>query len=371
MSVSNQSRAPSTFGSTANRLTAMSNRLTIIEIAQHAGVSRSTVSRVINDDPNVNSITRERVRTVMQKLNYQPNAAARGLAAGRTRILGLVIPMGVGTLFTDPYFPLLIQGIYAACSECEYSTMLWLAEPEYERRTIRQILQSGVIDGVIVASAMVQDPLIEALIKSDLPFVLVGRYPNSSRVNYVDVDNRPSARDAVLYLSQLGYKRIATIAGLQNHVAGVDRLNGYKDALRARGVPLDPHLIVHADFTEGGGYSATLQLLPHSPRAAFCASDAMALGALRALREVGKRVPKDIAVVGFDDLPVAARTEPPLTTVRQPIDRAGSVAAEMLIDLIHKPAAAPRRVILPTELAIRKSCGAELPAKIRISNRAG
>ncbi|HZQ06522.1 MAG TPA: substrate-binding domain-containing protein, partial [Anaerolineae bacterium] len=116
---------------------------------------------------------------------------------------------------------------------------------------------------------------------------------------------------------------------------------------------------------------AMLQLLPHSPRAVFCASDAMALGALRALREVGKRVPKDIAVVGFDDLPFAARTEPPLTTVRQPIDRAGSVAAEMLIDLIHKPAAAPRRVILPTELAIRKSCGAELPAKIRISNRAG
>src|SRR5262249_19696319 len=127
----------------------MSSRLTIMEIAKQAGVSRSTVSRVINDDPKVNSDTRARVRSVMQTLNYHPSIAARGLAAGHTRIIGLVIPTGVGALFTDPYFPLLIQGICAACSQHDYTTMLWLAEPEYERRIIRQILQSSMIDGVI------------------------------------------------------------------------------------------------------------------------------------------------------------------------------------------------------------------------------
>lgn len=340
----------------------MPNRITIFEIAKRAGVSRSTVSRVINNDANVNSNTRERVQTVMQKFNYQPNAAARSLAAGRTRILGLVIPMGVGALFSDSYFPLLIQGIYAACNQHDYSTMLWLTEPEHEQRTIRQILHSGLIDGVIVASATIKDPLIEALASSDIPFVLVGRYPGKGQLSYVDVDNRKSARDAVLYLIHLGYTKIATIAGPQNHFAGVDRLDGYKDALRSRGIVIDPKLIVEADFGEDGGYEAMQKLLPRTPQAIFCASDAIALGALRALREAGKRVPEDIALVGYDDLPLAARTEPALTTVSQPIGRAGVIAAEMLMNLVRHPDSPPRHVILPTELAIRKSSGEGLKA---------
>src|SRR5215203_2746248 len=127
---------------------------TLEEIARHAGVSRSTVSRVMNDHPNVNQETRARVLSVVERLNYQPNMAARSLAAGRTQILGLAIPTGVSTLFTDPYFPLLIQGISSACNANNHSVMLWLAEPEHERRTIRQILQGGLIDGVVLASAL-------------------------------------------------------------------------------------------------------------------------------------------------------------------------------------------------------------------------
>src|SRR5215467_3902834 len=147
-----------------------SSPLTLEEIAKQAGVSRSTVSRVINNQPHVDPDTRARVLAIAQNLNYQPNIAARGLAAGRTRILGLVIPMGVSTLFTDPYFPQLIQGISSACNANDYSVMLWVAEPEYERRTIRQILQGGLIDGVIVASNLMKDPVVEALLKRDLPF---------------------------------------------------------------------------------------------------------------------------------------------------------------------------------------------------------
>ena len=344
----------------------MSDRLTIIEIAKDAGVSRSTVSRVINDDPNVRAETRKHVRAVMQKRNYLPNAAARGLAAGKTRILGLVIPMRVSALFVDPYFPQLIQGISNACNQNDYSTMLWLAEPEYERRMLRQIVSSGLIDGVVIASALNDDPLIEALRQNAVPFVLIGRHTTYSDINYVDVDNRVAARDAVMYLLRLGYKRVATIAGSLKMIAGADRLSGYKDALKARGISPDPALIVESDFTEAGGYEAMLRLLRQNPDAVFVANDVMALGAMRALREAGKRVPQDVALIGFDDMPFAERTEPPLTTVRQPIQRTGYVATELLIEVLNARDSAPRRIVLPTELVIRESCGTHLVDEKRV-----
>src|SRR3990172_4035680 len=143
------------------------------EIARLSGVSRSTVSRVINDDPNVSDITRERVQKIVRQMNYRPNVAARGLAAGRTRVLGLVIPMGVAAVFTDPYFPTLIQGVASACNAHDHSVMLWLAEPEYERRTVRQIMHSALIDGVILASQLNNDPVGQALIEGDIPFIMV------------------------------------------------------------------------------------------------------------------------------------------------------------------------------------------------------
>lgn len=333
---------------------------TLEEIARLANVSRSTVSRVINEDPNVSTETRERVLSVVRRLNYHPNAAARGLAAGRTRVLGLVIPMGVSALFSDPYFPLLIQGVSSACNEHDHSVMLWIAEPEYERRTIRQVLHNGLIDGVIVASQVMNDPVVDALLKSELPFVLIGRHPSDSSVAYIDVDNQNSAREAVAHLLRLGRRRVATITGPKNMIAGADRLEGYLAALRAKGIMPDPDLMVEGDFTEEGGHTGMQRLLSRDLDAVFVASDAMAAGALRALREAGRHVPQEIAVVGYDDVPFAARTDPPLTTVRQPIHRSGVVAAQTLMDLITNPDSPPRRIVLPTELIIRESCGAEL-----------
>jgi LacI family transcriptional regulator len=331
--------------------------ITLEQIAKQAGVSRSTVSRVMNNHPNVDSETREHVLSVAETLNYQPNIAARGLAAGRTHIIGLVIPTGVSALFTDPYFPRLIQGIAAACNTHSHSMMLWIAEPEFDRQTVRKIVQGGLIEGVILASALLDDPIMTALLAHGLPFVLVGRHPTESNVSYVDVDNLNSAREMVAYLLRLGYERVATITGPQNMIAGLDRLQGYLTALRDRRVPPDPQLIVESDFTEEGGHTAMQRLLPYAPDAVFVASDAMAVGALRALREAGKRVPEDVAVAGFDDMPFAARAEPPLTTVRQPIQRLGALAAETLIDMISYPNDQPRRIVLPTELVIRASCG--------------
>ncbi len=333
-------------------------KLNLEEIARRSGVSRSTVSRVINNDPNVKTETRERVQDIIHQLNFQPNVAARSLASGRTRVLGLVIPRGVTALFTDPYFPILIQGIASACNVHDHSVMLWLAEPEYERRTIHQVMHGGLIDGVIVSSMLMDDPLVQALADNQKPFVLVGRHPTNASLSYVDVDNIKGAHSAVAHLLRLGRRRIAAITGPQNAIVGADRRTGYLDALRERGLAPDPRLTVEGDFTETSGYLGMQRLLAHDPDAVFAASDMMAQGALRALREAGRRVPEDVAVVGFDDMPFAATTEPPLTTVRQPIGRLGATAVEILIDLITQPAAGPRRVLLSTELVIRKSCGA-------------
>ncbi len=334
--------------------------VTLEEIARLSGTSRSTVSRVINQDPHVSPDTYAKVMEVVRRMNYQPNAAARSLAAGHSRILGLVIPTTVSSLFTDPYFPILIQGVSSACLAQDYSVMLWLADAEYERRTIRQVLYNGFIDGVVVSSMAVDDPVVEALVESSIPFVLVGRHPTNSRVNYVDVDNCRGAEEMVGHLFRAGYRRIATITGPYNAVSGLDRLEGYRAALRSRNLAIDEDLIVESDFSEMGGYRAMQRLLEVHPQAVFVASDSMAVGALRAVQDAGLRVPEDIAVVGFDDMPFAARTTPALTTIRQPIQKMGAMAAEMLIDLIMHPSEGGRRVILPTELVIRASCGSDL-----------
>ncbi len=330
---------------------------TLEEIAKLAQVSRSTVSRVINNDPNVSPKTRERVQQVIQELNFQPNRAARRLAGGRTHILGLVIPTSVHRLFTDPYFPLLIQGVTSVCNAQDYTMMLWLAEPEFEQQMIGQITQDSLIDGVIIASNVFDDPLVQALRSSHLPSIQIGRPRRQVDASYVDVENRSAARDAVALLLRNGRRRVATITGPDNMVAGVDRREGYLTALQEHDLQPVPELIVEGDFSEAGGYEAARRLLPHRPDAIFAASDAMANGALRAIKEAGLRVPEDIALVGFDDMPFAALADPPLTTVRQPVARTGMVAAETLIDLIEHPGSSPRRIILPTELIIRQSCG--------------
>jgi LacI family transcriptional regulator len=332
---------------------------TLEEIARLAKVSRSTVSRVVNNDPNVSEKTRLRVQDVIRNLDFQPNRAARTLAGGRSHVLGLVIPMGVLRLFSDPYFPLLIHGVNSACNTFEYSLMLWMVEPEYERRMINQVLHNGMTDGIIVASSLIDDPIILSLAQSSLPFLVVGRHPVNPNVSYIDMDNTGASRQIVNYLLHKGCRRIATITGPQNMIAGIDRLEGYHQAFKDWGLTPDPKLIVDGGFSEDGAFQAMRQLLTdsNSPliEAVYAASDMMAIGAIRAIQEAGLCVPQDIAVVGFDDIPQAARHEPPLTTVRQFIQRTGTVAVETLIRMIERPDLPPQRIILPTELVIRKS----------------
>jgi LacI family transcriptional regulator len=339
----------------------MPGSLTLEEIAKLAGVSRSTVSRVVNDHPNVRDQVRERVWQVIQDTGYQPHAAARSLVTRRTNIVGVIIPEALTTLFTDPFFLLLLRGITEACNTHRYYLMLSLFnDPAGQEEMYRRIVRSGHLDGIIVASTRVDDPLIGRLEKDHVPFVMVGRHPNE-RVHYVDVDNVAAARMAVEHLIRLGHQRIATITGPLNMISGEDRLEGYRQALAAHHLPADETLIVEGDFTEASGEVAARRLLSRSVTAIFAASDIMAVGALKALREAGLQVPHDVALVGFDDVPLAAAVEPALTTVRQPIEHLGSMAADLLLNLLENPPderAPAHRIVLPGKLAIRDSCGA-------------
>jgi len=334
-------------------------RWTLEEIGKLAGVSRSTVSRVINNHPNIRPHVRERVQKVIAETGYQPNSAARSLASNRSRIIGLLMPSVLQSAFTDPYYPLIIQAISHACNQQDYTVSLFLSQTvEEEEKMIQRIVGSGLIDGLIVTADTIDTPFVPTIQKYNIPFVQIGRPSNSDmeNISYIDVDNYAGAHQATSHLIQQGHKCIAQIATVHN-TAGVDRDKGFRKAMMERGLVIDEDLIEIADFSESSGYRAMQALLPKKPTAVFVQSDSMAAGALRALRDANIRVPEDVAIVSFDDLPIATKTDPPLTTVRQPIYRTGGLAVETLIDILNTSEEPARHIILPVELVIRASSG--------------
>lgn len=335
--------------------------LTLEDIARQAGVSRSTVSRVVNEFPNVSEEVRRRVLDVIQQTGYHPNAAARALASQRSWTLGLVLPQSVSQFFTDPYYPHLTKGIAQACNQRNYTLALFLVDTlEDEKKILTRVSRNGFLDGVLIQSGHHGDQqIIGRLVDVEIPQVVVGRPFRSDNVSYVDIDNVSASYNAVTHLVRLGYRRIATVTGPAQGAVGIDRKTGYTKALTERGYPLDESLIAEGDFTENGGYYAMKKLLPAKPDAVFAASDIMAIGAMRAAREAGLQIPGDIAFVGFDDLPIATLSGVQLTTIRQPVVQHGIRAVELLIDIINNGIHPPRHIILDTELIIRDSCGAK------------
>jgi len=339
----------------------MNSQMTIQHIAELAEVSRSTVSRVLNDHPSVRPEVRDRVLQVIGEQGYAPQAAARSLASKRTNTLGLLIPRSAAVIFSDPFFGQIIQGMTEASSKRGYFMLLSMVTAEMERDFYMRVLRSRSVDGLLMVSSDIDDPILPLLIKDNLPLMMIGNHPYLNPVNWIDSENREGARTATNHLVGLGHRRIAAITGFLQMSSAIDRFNGYKQALLEANIPVTAELIEHGDYTQESGYLAMQKLLTVTPRptAIFSANDMMAMGALRAIHEAGLRVPADIAIVGFDDIPMAPFANPPLTTMRQPIAEMGALAANTLIDQLENLAEPGAHVRLPTRLVVRASCGAE------------
>ncbi|MFI6349047.1 LacI family DNA-binding transcriptional regulator [Streptomyces sp. NPDC050560] len=335
-------------------------RPTLEAVAERAGVSRATVSRVVNGSTGVRRNLAERVRRAVDELGYVPNQAARSLVTRRHDAVAVVVAEPETRVFADPFFGLQLRGISKELTAHDCQLVLLLTEDSDDYARVGRYLAGGHVDGALAFSLHLNDPLPGIVRAAGVPTVFGGR-PDSSGttrdVPFVDCDNLGGARDAVRHLAGLGRRRIAHLTGPLDQTSAVDRLDGYREVVGDGA----PSLVEQCDFTTAGGERAMAALLDRDPGldAVFAANDLSALGALRTLRARGLRVPEDVAVVGFDDmLPLAANTDPPLTTVRQDIEEMGRMMARMLLDTTRgggrgPVAPADTRVVTRTTLVRR------------------
>jgi LacI family transcriptional regulator len=332
-------------------------KVTIRDVAAAAGVSYQTVSRVINNRPDVAEETRQRVWQVVDQLGYQPSAIARGLVSKRTYTLGLITQD-----FSDYFFSQVIVGAEAEARRQGYFFMLCSTErnpadePEYLR-----LLTEREVDGILFARPSTEgDPRhIVSLINRGVPLVTTAYHVPGEDLTVVDVDNEDGGYKATLCLIDGGHRRIGLLTGPPGWKSVTDRGHGYRLALGRAAIDLDERRIAHGDWSYDSGYRAMRRLLAQAPEltAVFVQNDRMAIGALQALREAGRSAPDDMAVVGYDDIPPAAYSSPPLTTIRQPMQEVGQIATRELINLIEHPDARRQEILLKTELVRRGSCG--------------
>lgn len=330
-------------------------RPTIYTVAEEAGVSIATVSRVLNGNARVSEETRARVRRTMDTLNYQPNASARGLAANTTGTLALVFPA-----LSGPFFSTLIQGAETEAGDSGYYLLIYGTSGdtlETENQTLG--LLAGKVDGMILTTGSVSHCYLQALQEKVVPIVMLGGVPSGMTVDSIGPDNVGGAAKIVAHLIGHGYRRIAMIKGSETQSHASDREIGYQKALCDHGLSFYPELVIAGAFDERSGYAAMLQLLQRNPipEAVFAANDQMAFGAMAAIHENGLCVPGDIALAGFDNIEMARYVQPPLTTVHQDIHGQGQLAVRMLIARVNEADAVVENKEIPTELVIRQSCG--------------
>lgn len=328
---------------------------TLEEVAATAGVSRSTVSRVVNGSSQVSPEVLASVTAAIEKLNYVPNRAARSLANRQTMAIALVVPEETVRFFGDPYFAAIVNGIAHAIESSDYVLNLQLASPFAPSAKMTRYLLGGNVDGAIVVSHHSGDHFL-ATLGDTLPVVFGGRPLNPGEHNsyYIDVDNASAAEQGTQHLIDLGRTRIATVAGPPDMPAGTDRTEGWRRALTRAGIASD--LVSNGDFSLVGGARSMRELLDREPEldAVFVASDLMATGAVSVLRERGRRIPEDVAVVGFDDSPAAVGGDIQLTTVHQPSTEMGEMMANTLLALLRGEEM-PRASIMPTRMVVRES----------------
>ncbi|TFD82127.1 LacI family DNA-binding transcriptional regulator [Cryobacterium fucosi] len=328
---------------------------TLEMVAEVAGVSRATVSRVVNGSTKVSPEILASVTTAIKELNYVPNRAARSLASRQTQAVALVVPEDLTRFFGDPYFAAIVQGITRRLEQSDFTLNLMVASSDPRHKTLRY-LRSGNVDGALIVSHHAGDEFVAEL-ETSMPVVFGGRPSNADDLGayFVDVDNEAGAVTGTQRLIDIGRRRIGSITGPIDMPAGIDRLSGFVRTLERVEMPADA--VEHADFTASGAAAATRRLLGRCPEVdgIFVASDLMATGALDVLREYGRSVPGDVAIVGYDDSPAATSGPIPLTTVSQPSEEMGYAMADILLRLLAGDEKVPHRTIMPTRLVLRDS----------------
>jgi len=334
-------------------------RVTMQQVAERAGVSRTTVSFVLNNTPNVNISpeTRERILQAATDLNYARDFAATSLATGRSHTIALVMRQNLEELSVDAFLGGLINGVSRAINTDGYHLLFYAMRLDAPEGAYSELIRSQRVDGLLLSGPVVNDPELMALHKSGVPIVVHGTPPLNHFFS-VDVDNVASARSATEHLILLGHRRIALITnGPLTYTASRDRYQGYCQALEAANILPADSLVAIGSFTDDSGYNAMLQLLSISPRptAVFVASDVVALGAMRALKQHGLGIPQDLSIIGFDDIPLVKYLDPGLTTIRLPAIDLGFYAGQMLMKLIRGEPIQKKRIQLTSRLIIRDS----------------
>lgn len=326
---------------------------TIREVAESAGVSYATVSHVINNTRFVTQETRERVLAAMAALNYRPNALARSLRQGKTNTIGLVLPDSA-----NPFFAEISRSIEDEAFKRGYSVFLCNTELDTRRELFYvDVLSNKQVDGIIFVAAGDQPDSLDYLLRENMPVVMIDRNLPNVLVDVVLTDHQLGGYLATRHLIELGHQRIACIAGPSSITPSAERITGYEKALEEAGLPCDENLIIRGDYHAQSGMDVTNAILNMTPRptAIFALNDLMALGALRAASEAGYSVPKDLAIVGYDDLELSRFTSPPLTTISQPKKEISAQAVNLLVQRMSGKSQSPRRVVLPPELIVRRS----------------
>lgn len=332
---------------------------TIKDVAKLAGVSPSTVSRVIAGSNRISLETKNRVRKAMEQLNYVPNAIARSLARSHTHTIGFALSRRADQAFSNPFFSEVMRGMSTVAQARGYNILLSISiNPEDELSKCLQLVRERRVDGLILSTSRVKDPLIAALSEEGAPFVVIGRCLERPVLS-VNNDNVKAGYNATVHLLEEGYREIAYLSGETDLVVTIDRMNGYKQALLERGLPLVEERIGVADFSEQDGYEALCQMKERgvSFDAVVASDDLLALGALRFAERYGLRVPEDLGIVGFNDTPLMVYTHPPLTSVRILSYELGVEAMDLLIDALENPdkKRLKKEVVLPSELIVRGS----------------
>lgn len=335
--------------------------VTIKDVAKLAKVSPSTVSRVISDSSRISEETKKIVNEAMKSLGYHPNAIARSLVNKSTNTIGVVMPKSAHLSLANPFFPEALRGISACASKKGFFVLLSVEDNEKDKHdNIDNIVRAGVVDGIIMLYSRLEDEIFKLLKDYKFPFVMVGKPVTGSanKVNYVDNDNIGASYDATLHLIKKNKESIGILTGPLNLLVSIDRLEGYKRALKDGNIPFNSNLVKESDFSQEGGYVSMKELLSSNncPKSILATDDLIALGAIKAIKEAGLKIPRDISIISFNNISAAEFLSPPLTSVDINPFELGYEATELLFQCLENKKSSYQARIVPTKLIERESC---------------